>query len=54
MIPKTVTQLSIKYPVSARTIRRWIRQRKIVGRKIGNSYLVDEKSLKEYLVRQRS
>ena len=49
----SVSEAAGQYPLSAKHIRYLLAEGMVKGRKFGNSWAVDEASLKRYLVNRR-
>ena len=49
----SVSEAADRYPLSAKHIRYLVAEGMVKGRKVGNSWAVDETSLKWYLVNHR-
>jgi excisionase family DNA binding protein len=45
----TVDELAPQFGVKPSTIRRYIRQGRIAGRKVGNAYYITEKAINDFL-----
>lgn len=45
----TVSEAAVRYGINSRTLRRWLKERKVAGWKDGRMWMIDRRSLEKYL-----